>query len=264
MFFVVLEICIVVGWIYPTVFVVQISHIGNIKIRNCSVLVSPLSTVSARCFILWDHSFLWGCGVFRKKPLTLSSCCHVFLCITCWVCPPPLTRCYSHLSKQQLSLAYKTFQPSFCPAPKSIICPEVAEPIPVLPHDLRTNHYFFFFQVKFLFHKKWNGWSCECRRCCRSPADTTPKHPQTKGWILFLSFFLLLLLGSSKGPLEERFGWFFFFCLSTKRDLACDVSERWCVRGDGSLWISGEQAGEAAAGGRETGWDSTAGQTHPA
>lgn len=34
--------------------------------------------------------------------------------------------------------------------------------------------------------------------------------------------------------------------------------------GDGSLWIPGEEAGEAAAGGRETGRDPTDGQTGPA
>lgn len=72
---------------------------------------------------------------------------------------------------------------------------------------------------------------------------------------------------SSQGPAwREVCGIFYFFCRWIKRDsdLDCDVSERGRVCGDGSLWISGKEAGEAAAGGRETGWDSTDGQTSPA
>lgn len=59
--------------------------------------------------------------------------------------------------------------------------------------------------------------------------------------------------GCASGPFEDRFAG---VCscppTETHRDQR-DVPERRCVRGDGRLRVPGKEAGEAAAGGRETG-----------
>lgn len=196
--------------------------------------------------VLFYRSIRWC----HKEPTN-----HQLLSCFSQVCPTPVSDCYSCVNKIGHLPKAAVLGKHSSPILSSTRKPWRSSAHPLF-FTLPWSKTFVFFHEKFL--QKVKRLRLGGQKVPLFSYRQNSKYPHTK--VVFFvtwAFAFGRLFKRSFGRLKTA-GFF------TKRELACDVSERWCVCGDGGLWIPGKETGEAAARGREHGWDSTDGQTHTA